>query len=85
LEFSWEFDGHTRYIQFNVLPFGLTSALYIFTKLTRPIIKKWRSEGKTILVYLDDGFGCHGEFDLAYEMSRQVYFDLIRSVFIPKD
>ena len=54
LGFSWNFDGITRYFQFNVLPFGLTSAPYIFTKLTRPLIKKWRSEEKTILMYLYD-------------------------------
>ena len=84
LGFSWNFDGITRYFQFNVLPFGLTSAPYIFTKLTRPLIKKWRSEGKTILMYLDDGFGCHREYDKAYEMSRQVYFDMVSSGFIPK-
>jgi hypothetical protein len=40
LGFSWEFNGHTRYFQFNALPSGLTSAPYIFTKLTRPLIKK---------------------------------------------
>ena len=54
----------------DILPFGLTSAPYISTKLTMPLIKKWRSEEKTILMYLDDGFGCHREYDKAYEMSR---------------
>lgn len=34
LGFSWNFDGVVRYYQFNVLPFGLTSAPYIFTMLT---------------------------------------------------
>lgn len=70
--------------EFNVLPFGLTSTPYIFTTLTRPLIKKWRSEGKTILMYLDDGFGCHCEYEKACEMSRQVHADVVSSGFIPK-
>ncbi|XP_062621080.1 uncharacterized protein LOC134282689 [Saccostrea cucullata] len=84
LGFSWNFDGITRYFQFNVLPFGLTSAPYIFTKLTRSLIRKWRSEGKTILMYLDDGFGCHCEYEKACEMSRQVHADIVSSGFVPK-
>jgi hypothetical protein len=36
--------------------------------------KKWRSEGK---MYLDGGFGCHGEFDIAYMECP----DRIRSAF----
>lgn len=32
--FSWDFgEGHTRYFQFTVLPFGLSSAPFIFKKL----------------------------------------------------
>lgn len=57
LGFSWKFGVQDRYFCFNVLPFGLTSAPYIFTKLTRSLVKKWRREGKTVLMYLDDGFG----------------------------
>ena len=40
-----------------VLPFGQSSACYILTKITRPLIKKWRGEGKQVLIYLDDGLG----------------------------
>ena len=35
-------------------------------------------------MYLDDGFGCHRDCDKAYEMFRQVYFDMVSSGFIPK-
>ena len=59
LGFSWNFHGQMVLLVINVLTFGFTSVSYIFTKLTRPLIKKWRREGKTILMYLDDGFGCH--------------------------
>ena len=47
LGFAWTFpDGVTRYYVFTVLPFGLTSASYIFTKLLRPICKFWRASGR---------------------------------------
>ena len=38
LAFSWEFvPGDTRFFQFTVLPFELSSAPYIFTKLLKPL------------------------------------------------
>ena len=41
LGFSWTFpDGRTRFFVFLVLPFGLASACYAFTKLMRPLVKK---------------------------------------------
>lgn len=52
--------------------------------LTRPLIKKWRREGEAILVYVNDGFGCHCEYEKACEMSRQVHADVVSSCFIPK-
>ena len=46
LGFSWTFeDGTTRYYQCLVLPFGLASACFVFTKLTRSLVKKWRGKG----------------------------------------
>ena len=55
LGFAFDFDGQTRYFCFTVLPFGLASACYCFTKLLRPLVKRWRSMGHSCLVYLDDG------------------------------
>jgi hypothetical protein len=56
LGFSWK-CGNVKWFAFLVLPFGLSSACYICTKITRPLIKKWRGEGKQVLMYLDDGLG----------------------------
>lgn len=84
LGFSWKFGVQDRYFCFNVLPFGLTSAPYIFTKLTRPLVKKWRREDKTVLMYLDDGFGCHSKYDDACKISKEVRYDLVCSGFVPK-
>ena len=48
---------NVKWFAFFVLPFGLSSACYICTKITRPLIKKWGGEGKQVLMYLDDGLG----------------------------
>lgn len=45
------------FFEFTVLVFGLSSAHYLFTKLLKPLVKKWRSEAKGIVVSLDDGAG----------------------------
>jgi hypothetical protein len=39
LGFSWIVNGKQTFYKFFVLPFGLKSAPYIFTKITRPLIK----------------------------------------------
>lgn len=38
LGFSWDFQGETRFYVFTVLPFGLSVAPYIFTKILRPLV-----------------------------------------------
>ena len=46
LTFAWDFGtGSLRYFQFCVLPFGLSSAPFIFTKMFKPLLKSWRSRG----------------------------------------
>lgn len=40
----------------NVLPFGSTAG-HSFTKVTKEVVKHWRSGGFSILMYLDDGIG----------------------------
>ena len=52
---SWVFSGTVKYFCFTVLPFGLSSAPYIFTKCLRPLVKFWRFNGIKIVVFLDDG------------------------------
>ena len=71
--------GHTRFFQFSVLPFGLSSAPYLFTKLLKPLVKKWRSEAKSVVVYLDDGLGAAADKNKAKIASLQVHADLLKS------
>ncbi|VDI76235.1 Hypothetical predicted protein [Mytilus galloprovincialis] len=55
LGFSWIIDGVANYFVFNVLPFGIASAGYIFTKVLKEVVKYWRKQGLKIIMYLDDG------------------------------
>ena len=38
---------------FTVLPFGLSTACYVFTKLTRPLVHWWRGRGFKVVMYID--------------------------------
>ena len=50
LGFSWYGPWqHRQFFMFQVLPFGLSTACYVFTKLLRPLIKFWRSKGRLLL------------------------------------
>lgn len=48
------FRFRDRLFQFKVLPFGLASAPYIFTKVMKPVICSLRERGFFSVIYLDD-------------------------------
>lgn len=50
LGFCWE----NKFYYFRVLPFGVTSGPFLFTKIFRPLIQRWRAKGILIYIYLDD-------------------------------
>ena len=52
LGFSWGEGASRRFYVFRVLPFGLASACYVFTKLLRPLVKRWRGWGCVALCTL---------------------------------
>ena len=67
LGFAWDFNGTLRYFVFLVIPFGLSTASYVFTKMVRPLVKKWRGGGIRCVVYIDDGiFGSPRKLVTAY-------------------
>ena len=89
LGFSWSINGVDRYFEFTVLPFGLTTAPFIFTKVLKPLVSHWRSCGILIALYLDDGFiviprpeppSNHSQ--LALDISNRVRSDLLEAGFI---
>ena len=51
LSFKWpSVNGVMHFYEFKVLPFGLCSAPYIFTKVMRQLVKFWRGKGYLILL-----------------------------------
>ena len=77
LGFSWQFpDGRIRYFIFLVLPFGLASACYAFTKLLRPLVKKWRASGIRNVIYLDDGIFGSSCRNTTLQQSKIIQVDL---------
>lgn len=68
--FAWTFlDGNTVYMKFIVSVFGLPTAPCAYSKVTRPLVAKWRSERKKGVMYLDDGFGYIESKDSAQSMA----------------
>lgn len=55
LGFRWHAQNGYMYFKFKVLPFGLSPAPWLFTKVFRPLVKHWRAQGIPITLYLDDG------------------------------
>ena len=82
LGFSWGKGGRTRYYTFTVLPFGLSTACYVFTKLMRPLIRHWRGKGFRAIVYIDDGIVAAVGEQNALAVSNQVREDLKSAGFI---
>ncbi|MEW8548152.1 MAG: reverse transcriptase domain-containing protein [Candidatus Thiodiazotropha sp.] len=85
LGFHWTQCGVTRYFVFNVLPFGISTAGYIFTKVLRAVVKSWRAKGHRIIVFLDDGIGGAKGIERALAMSTFIRQDLLAFGFLLAD
>jgi len=62
-----------------VLPFGLSTACYAFTKLLQPQVKYWQNQGLWALLYLDDGIVAVQGKEAALRASERVRRDLARA------
>ena len=82
LGFAWVKGGIRRFYVFTVLPFGLATACYIFTKMLRPLVKYWRGKGIKVVVYLDDGIGAAKNREIACEASECVKDTLVKAGFV---
>ena len=83
LGFQWEFpDGRLRNFQFVVLVFGLATACYLFTKVTKPLLKRWRLLGFRAAIYLDDGFNTGPTFQDCEATTRTIVKDLESAGFV---
>ena len=79
LGFSW----CQKWFVFTVLPFGLCTACYLFTKLLRPLVRYWRAQGLRVVVYLDDGLGAERGNKKAGVASIMVQDMLKKAGFVP--
>lgn len=73
---------------FTVLPFGLSSAPFIFIKVVRTLVRYWRSKvvhAVRITVYFDDGPGSAHDFARCEAASLFVKTSLQLSGFLPND
>ena len=73
-------DG--TYYVFNVLPFGIATAGFIFSKVMREVVKHWRENQMRVIMYLDDGLGGASTLTEATQVSSRVKSDLIRLGFL---
>ena len=78
LGFSWSHGGKLKCYVFKVLPFGLATAYFVFTKLMHQFIKRWRGMGIRVVVYIDDGlaFGRTYMYEEAQRVAAIVQGDL---------
>ena len=58
LSFSWKHSSsnQVKFCVFRVLPFALSSAPHVFTKILKPLEKHWRYQGICLAVFLDYGW-----------------------------
>ena len=79
LGFSWEENGNISYFVYNVLPFGISTAGYIFTKVLREPVRYLRSKGVKVVTFLDDGIAANSNFQKASDTSyiiKKLFQDL---------
>ena len=82
LGFSWEQNGSVNYFVFTVLPFGLTSAPFIFTKTMRVLVKYWREQAIKISCFIDDGAGVAKDRETTIKQASFVKHSLRQSGFV---
>ena len=79
LRFRWQ--GHLW--EFKVLPFGLSSAPFVFTKIMKPVVAVLRKLGVKLILYLDDMLVIADGKKLA-ETQAQLALNLLASLgFLP--
>ena len=76
LQFQWE--GKTY--QFKCLPFGLSAAPRVFTKLLKPVVGLLRQIGVRMIIYLEDILLLHQSLDLLEILVSQVVCQLFEAL-----
>ena len=82
LGFWWDSNGNVNYYVFTVLPFGLATACYFFTKLIRPLVQHWRGRGLKAIAYLDNSIIAVKGEQKALEENTLVSHELAEAGFV---
>ncbi|GLC48086.1 hypothetical protein PLESTB_000713500 [Pleodorina starrii] len=78
LGFRW--DG--QFYVFTQLPFGLAPACWAFTKVTRELLTRWRTESHRCSGYLDDSVHAHQQPDALALIQERVFADCAQAGFL---
>ena len=70
---------------FTVLPFGLATACFVFTKVLQPLVRYWRSMGMRMVLYIDDGIVAGKGLEEAKQFSGIVRDTLERAGLVVSD
>ena len=78
LGFAWKGPQEQTftYYQFTVLPFGLSTAPFVFTKCLKPLQKYWRTQSINIALCLDDGWLTEQSHEDCTILSTKIRTDL---------
>jgi hypothetical protein len=69
-------EGHDTYFRFRAMPFGYRDASRILTKMMRTPLTKWRSEGTSSFLHIDDGLGFKPSLEETKVAAKQVRGDI---------
>jgi len=75
LGFFWE----GRYFVYNCIPFGLSTAPWVFSKVMRELVTHWRKSGIRVLPYFDDFMLINSGFWQCARLARRVEKDFVKA------
>ncbi len=64
---------------YNFLPFGLSTALWVFSKILRDLVMYRRRKGISVLLYLDDFMAMKHGFWACVHLARRLESDFVRA------
>jgi len=74
-----------KFYVFTVLPFELSSAPHVFTKILKLLEKHWWYQGICLAVFLDDGWGIEKDSQVCWVVANAVRADLFKAGFVTNE
>ena len=73
------FNWKERYYEYNCLPFGLSTAPWVFFKVMRKLVMSWRRASINVLPYMGNFMFMKQGFGACVRLARRVEGDLVRA------